>query len=695
MNTQILSGASTRFSTVEVAAKALLYAAVLFASICVVPNADAAASYLLPYPKAPYDGATGTYTLKADGTPVDVTAYYGGRYSFAHVAFEGTTTFAVSTRNGAAITSFNISPHSTGLNAVATKSGSTLTFNVTQANSTYLIISVSTSAGALEKLVIAGDPKETGAPSIGGSVKDITAAPYNADSTGNTLLNSTIQNAIDTVSSGGGGTLYFPAGVYEISNNISIKSNVTLYLAPGAFLRGSSNRNDYTWKSTLQNGQPEFGYTNFVISGGASNVAINGRGVIDANSTILVAPATTGGTIDGNGNYRKGIISSALNGGDQPNGITLEGITVKDSTTWTFDIEDALNVSIRNVKMVNDYNWLHSDGYDICSTSNAVVDNCLGVTGDDVFCAKGTSSNPLNNVTYSNGVTYGGNGDGTKMGVGAICNSNNVVFSNIDVILGQRAVSVSHDENSGNWTNIHFNDIRMENSEGSLTSGEYLDAPIVIWTLNKGGSGPVSNVALCRVSVENSGGRVSVIQGNDSVNNVSNVTLQDVTIDGIAITSSNYSSKIKVGANVSGLHFGIVPGGVYTLVNAKSGLALDNDNTTTNGGIVVQWTPNGGATQQWIVTAIGSNYTLVSRRSGLALDNSSSSVQGFGMTQWGPNKGTQQQWALSSAGGGFYKLISAQSGMALDDDNSTANGTQVVQWSDNGSSPQRWTLTKD
>ncbi len=69
-------------------------------------------------------------------------------------------------------------------------------------------------------MVIAGDPQETGAPTVEGNVWDITAPPYNADKTGGTLLNTTIQNAINTVSSNGGGTLYFPAGVYEISNNI-------------------------------------------------------------------------------------------------------------------------------------------------------------------------------------------------------------------------------------------------------------------------------------------------------------------------------------------------------------------------------------------------------------------------------------------------------------------------------------------
>jgi hypothetical protein len=116
-------------------ARRVVYSILLAASIYGISQAHAAATYMLAYPKAPYDGASGTYTLKADDTTIPVRAYYGGRYSFGHLAFEGTTTFTLSTRNGAAITSYNISPHDFGI--TGSVSGSSLTFSVTQGNSTY------------------------------------------------------------------------------------------------------------------------------------------------------------------------------------------------------------------------------------------------------------------------------------------------------------------------------------------------------------------------------------------------------------------------------------------------------------------------------------------------------------------------------------------------------------------------------
>ncbi len=679
------------------------YCCLLLAMLFSGSNASATASYLLAYPAAPYDGASGTYTLKADRTTVPVTAYYGGRYSFGHLAFEGTTTFVLSTRNGAAITSFNISPHTAGI--TGSVSGANLSFSVTQgaATATYLIINVSTAAGALEAMVIAGDKQETGAPTVGGNVHDITAPPYNADKTGTSLLNSTIQNAINAASSAGGGTVYFPAGVYKISNNIALASNVTVYLAPGAFLRGSSSRDDYTVEpnTAMQNNQPEFLIQNFVIPGGTKNVAFTGRGVIDANSTVLVTPQSSGGTVNGFGNYRKGIIHSGVeNGGALPNGITITGITVKDATTWTVDIEDAQNVSIQNVKMVNDFQWVHSDGYDLSNVNTAIVNNCLGVTGDDVYDAKASDSNPTANINYTNNVAYSFEGDGAKVGVNSTGSASNIVFSNIAVVAGQRAVSVSHDKGTGTWSGLHFNDISMENIEGTSTSGEFLVAPIVIWTLG-GGAGPVSNVSLSRVHIEKSGGYTSQITGTSASGAISNVTLQDVSIDGTTMTSSNYTSKIAVGPNVSGLNFGLVSGATYVFTSKHNGLAMDNGNTTTCNTPVIQWPVNvpETASQQWTLNSTnGNTYTLVNQKSGCALDNSSSSQSGAGLVQFGLNSQVQQQWTITSVGGGYYKVISAQSGLALDDDNihsgTQSTSTQVVQFTPNGSGTQQWELTK-
>lgn len=42
-----------------------------------------------------------------------------------------------------------------------------------------------------------------------------------------------------------------------------------------------------------------------------------------------------------------------------------------------------------NVKRLDDYAVVHSDGYDLVSYKEVKISNCLGCFGDDVFCPKG------------------------------------------------------------------------------------------------------------------------------------------------------------------------------------------------------------------------------------------------------------------------------------------------------------------
>jgi alpha-L-fucosidase len=139
----------------------------------------------------------------------------------------------------------------------------------------------------------------------------------------------------------------------------------------------------------------------------------------------------------------------------------------------------------------------------------------------------------------------------------------------------------------------------------------------------------------------------------------------------------------------------VLAGGVYRLICAQSGKALDNGNTGTEGGQVIQWTPNGGTPQQWTVTDVGHGYyQLVCVRSGKALDDNGSTSDNGVMVQRADNGSTQQQWAVTALGGGAYRLINRHSGKALDNGNTGTEGGHVIQWSANGGTPQQWSMTK-
>lgn len=139
----------------------------------------------------------------------------------------------------------------------------------------------------------------------------------------------------------------------------------------------------------------------------------------------------------------------------------------------------------------------------------------------------------------------------------------------------------------------------------------------------------------------------------------------------------------------------VLAGGVYRLVSVRSGKALDNGNTTTEGGQVIQWAPNGGTPQQWTVTGLDHGYyKLVCVRSGKALDDNGSTGDGATMVQRTDNGGHQQQWAITALGNGEYRLTNRHSGKVLDNGNTSGDGDPVIQWSANGGTPQRWAMTK-
>ncbi|WP_339315939.1 glycosyl hydrolase family 28 protein [Paenibacillus sp. FSL R10-2734] len=508
--------------------KMILVAALIF-SVNISMAQPASAATVVTYPS--YFGTSQTYTLKVDSTTIRVARQFD--YSFAQFSYSGTATFKVTASEN--INTYDISPHSYGIEA--TVSGKDLSFTLPQAESRYLVIKINN----MENLVIMADPPETDRPSPnGGSVKSIN--DYSGvDKTGGTLMTSIIQQAInDANARSGGGTVYFPSGIYKFSQ-LEMKSNVTLYLAAGAVLRGSSDVNDYDFSGDV------FPAANIRIVG-KSNVAIKGRGMIDSNGTTL----TTGDS----GPNRENIISSSKSGGGtKPNNLTFEGITLRDGTTWNFRIQDATNVSIKNVKIINNVNWIHGDGFDLVNTSHAVVDQCFGYTGDDVFDAKSSSEEPMTDVVYKNSVAFTESA-GTKVGMQGQASVSDIWFMNIDVIQGYRGISVDHDQGNGVWDDIHFIDIRTEKIFNNGTSGQFRTAPILIWTAKYGSNevGPVSNIELTRVSFENINNFHSFIQGYDSTSKVSNVTITDLMMNGEKITSAS-QGLINIGPNTSNITF--------------------------------------------------------------------------------------------------------------------------------------------
>ena len=139
--------------------------------------------------------------------------------------------------------------------------------------------------------------------------------------------------------------------------------------------------------------------------------------------------------------------------------------------------------------------------------------------------------------------------------------------------------------------------------------------------------------------------------------------------------------------------------GFYSVRALHSGKALDADlGNVVPGARVNQWSDCGTANQRWRVdVAADGSWTLVSAASGLALDVSGgSSADGAAVQTWTPNGTSAQSWVAvpvtSLLSPGYISLRSGLSGArALDvSGGSNASGANAQLWSWNGTPAQRW-----
>ena len=134
--------------------------------------------------------------------------------------------------------------------------------------------------------------------------------------------------------------------------------------------------------------------------------------------------------------------------------------------------------------------------------------------------------------------------------------------------------------------------------------------------------------------------------------------------------------------------------GLHILTNQQTGMAIDSAGTFGNGNSVVQWGPNGGQNQRWLLSQNSdTSWNIVSTSTWQALDcPGGSNAQNLTMDQWQPTRNSNQRWWIDQQSNGNYKIWNQESGLALDGSSSTVNGYPLTQWDWNGGPQQLWIL---
>ncbi len=196
---------------------------------------------------------------------------------------------------------------------------------------------------------------------------------FGAAGDGLTLDTDAIRRAIDACAASGGGTVYFPAGTY-LTGTVQLKSNIALWLDPGARILGSRRLEDYRWPE----GERDW-YAALILGQDVENVALLGGGTIDGNRVF-----------NPKGEERMRGPHAFVCYGCRD--VTIRDVHFVDAANYAVRLNACERVNIDGITARG--GW---DGINLWDSRNVTISNCRLFTGDD--CLAGAW---WENVTVSN-----------------------------------------------------------------------------------------------------------------------------------------------------------------------------------------------------------------------------------------------------------------------------------------------------
>lgn len=291
-----------------------------------------------------------------------------------------------------------------------------------------------------------------------------------------------LQIIIDALARQGGGRLVVKPGTYLLCGSLILKSGVELHIENGAILKFSGDANDFLpvvqtrWEGTNLMGRSAMIYAN-----GATNVAITGSGIIDAQGDRMArwgmpaetkefkenAHGTHGETVEmpdvrrlralGDEEGSKRVFGKGTH--LRPcavefygcSRVLVEGITLKNSPFWCIHPVYCDNVTVRNVTI--DSHFPNNDGCDPESSRNVLIERCTFRTGDDAVAIKA-----------------GRDADGRRVGIP----SENIVIRHCRFFSECNGLCIGS-EMSGGVKNVYMHNVEIGNVKNALLFKSNLD----------------------------------------------------------------------------------------------------------------------------------------------------------------------------------------------------------------------------
>ncbi len=283
----------------------------------------------------------------------------------------------------------------------------------------------------------------------------------------------------------------------------------------------------------------------------ANNVTIKGRGIFNGQSN--------------------GSTSYLFHTANSTN-VTVQGITLNHSFGWNNCTTESRGVVFRNVRVCGSCRN-NNDGFDICNSSDVLVDGCFIRTIDDCITIKGRFSgvarNYVENILIQNTVVWNyQGGNGICVGSESCADVyNNIVYRDIDIIHNttNRAIMIELID-SADMTNVVFDDIRCELDSTFSHDHKYYDYTsdwdnggwLLMLKLIPNSEayygtdtypGSVDGVTLNNITFNGNPARKIVFSGIDEEHNIKNIAINNCVFNGTLIDENNFNDFLDVDAS--------------------------------------------------------------------------------------------------------------------------------------------------